>query len=284
MHPDHFNFAFSARQIFWTLTFAAQLVLLVVLLGRDRIRRYPWFTAGITLFALRLMAEVLLAGRMAMLPMQTILLSVSDLGVIVNLLVLVEVAWQAFGKAPRNQWIANTIGVLVVGIGALIVWGPWPQRSDLVWDTVVGRLHLMQLAAIKGDLLVDLLTVEVGLLVLLFGRSFQAGWRSHTQMISIGLSVAALSWLSIVGAWEVISLRVHPKSQAEYQSVLNLGATLMNVNKGVYVAALVWWIVWLWLDEPNKDEPNKDEPESGLPAEEPTAGAPTGNVLPPAGE
>ena len=45
------NFAFSARQILWTLTFAAQLVLLVVLLGRDRARRYPWFTAGVVILA-----------------------------------------------------------------------------------------------------------------------------------------------------------------------------------------------------------------------------------------
>jgi len=32
--------------------------------------------------------------------------------------------------------------------------------------------------------------------------------------------------------------------------VLALGARLVNANKAVYVAVLVWWIVWLWLDEP----------------------------------
>jgi hypothetical protein len=32
----HLNFDFSAVQILWTLTFAGLLVLLVVLLGRDR--------------------------------------------------------------------------------------------------------------------------------------------------------------------------------------------------------------------------------------------------------
>ena len=40
----HFNFGFTTIQVLWTLTFAALLVLLVVLLGRDRARRYPWFT------------------------------------------------------------------------------------------------------------------------------------------------------------------------------------------------------------------------------------------------
>ena len=49
------SFDFLVRQIaiieriIWTLTFAAQLVLLVILMGRDRARRYPWFTTGIVL-------------------------------------------------------------------------------------------------------------------------------------------------------------------------------------------------------------------------------------------
>ena len=41
----HFNFHFTTVQVLWTLTFASLLVLLVVLLGRDRMRRFPWFTA-----------------------------------------------------------------------------------------------------------------------------------------------------------------------------------------------------------------------------------------------
>jgi len=27
---------------------------------------------------------------------------------------------------------------------------------------------------------------------------------------------------------------------------------LWNANKMVYIAALLWWIVWLWLDEPER--------------------------------
>jgi hypothetical protein len=57
----HFTADFFAHQFLWTLTFAAQLVLLATLLGRDRARRYPWFTASIALMALQLMAGVLLS-------------------------------------------------------------------------------------------------------------------------------------------------------------------------------------------------------------------------------
>ena len=64
----HLNFSFSAVQTLWTLTFAALLVLMVVLLGRDRVRHFPWFTTAIVLTALRLLASRLLFGRLATSP------------------------------------------------------------------------------------------------------------------------------------------------------------------------------------------------------------------------
>jgi len=64
MHFNHFNFDFSAVKVLWALTFAALLVLMVVLLGRDRVRRYPFFTASIVLLALRLLMSRLLYGKL----------------------------------------------------------------------------------------------------------------------------------------------------------------------------------------------------------------------------
>jgi hypothetical protein len=247
MHP---HFELPARQILWTLTFAAQLVLLVVLVGRDRARRFPWFTAGIVIFALELMAEVLLAGRMAMIPLQETLLSLADLGVIFSLLVVVEVARRAFSAAPLSQWIVNSVGLLVVAGFLLVFWGPWPHATELALDTLLGKLHLMQLVALKGNMLVDILAIGLGLLIMIFGRHYKAGWRSHTQMISIGLSTAAISWLTSQAVVQSIVRTAHPQNKTEYEHVLNLITNLLNANKAVYVAVLVWWIVWLWLDEP----------------------------------
>jgi hypothetical protein len=246
----HLNWGFSTRQVLWTLTFAAQLVLLVVLLGRDRMRRYPWFTAAGVLFALQLMAEMLLAGRMAMLPFPEILLALGDLAVILGLLVVVEMARRAFAGAPRSLWMVNAAGLLVVASGVLAVWGPWPVWKDMALDTLLGKLRLMQLAAQKGDTLVALLTVGLGLLVVIFGRRFKAGWRSHTQMIVIGLSTAAIALLATQGAVQSIAKMAHPHSRAEYEQILGLVSNLVNANQVVYLAAQLWWIVWLWRDEP----------------------------------
>ena len=246
----HLNLDFSAHQVLWTLNFAAQLVLLVVLLGRDRVRRFPWFTAGIMLVALQLMAEELLAGRIATLLYKEILLALSDLGAIVGLLVLVEVARRVFAGARRPLWIVNTVGLLVVAGSVLVFLGPWPVVKDLALGSMVGKLRMMQLVALKGETLVALLTVELGLLVALFGRRFKAGWRSHAQQIVIGLSTVAITLLTIQAVVQSIVRTVHPKTQYEYDHAVGLLGKLMNANQVVYVAALLWWIVWLWLDEP----------------------------------
>jgi hypothetical protein len=234
----------------WTLTFAAQLVLLMVMLGRDRMRRYPWFTACIALYALRLMAEVLLSGRMAMLPYSVIILSLANLTAIVGLLLLVEVARRAFAGLRRPLWIVNSMGLLAVACGVLAVWGPWPVWKDMALNTTLGKLRLMQLTVQKGEMLAALITVGLGLLVVFFGRRFKAGWRSHAQMIVIGLMAVAVAGLAIQLTVQHIVKTVHPHTRQEYDNILGLIANLVNSKKLVYVAALFWWIVWLWKDEP----------------------------------
>jgi hypothetical protein len=249
MHP---NFHFSALQILWTFTFAAQLVLLVVLMGRDRLRRYPWFSLSILLMALRLMASRLLYGRMASVTLSGIFIVMAALAAIVGFLVLVEMARRAFVGAKRNVWLAVGAGALVVGVGVLAKWGPWPAWQTLKPESALGYLRLLQFGAQKLDMLVDLLTVELGLLVVLLGRRFAAGWRSHTQRIVIGLSTASIAQLGIEVVWQLIAKSAQPHSQAEYERVVGLRDKLFNANGALYVVILVWFIAVLWKDEPGE--------------------------------
>jgi len=268
------------ERVLWTLTFAAQLVLLVVLMGRDRARRYPWFTAAIALAALRLMAEVLLAGRMATLPLQETLVTLADLTAVVGLLVLVELARRAFPGLQRSLWIVNVVGLLVVAGGVLAAWGPWPAWKQLTANPSVSVLNFMLLVAAprdtllvmrgmdKANLLIALLTVGLGLLVVLFGRRFKAGWRSHTQMIVIGLSTVAIAWLAMQGTVQSIVRTAHPQSREAYERILSLVGNLVNADKLVYLCVLLWWIAWLWRDEPGAAKA-APEPAESAPKEEP---------------
>jgi hypothetical protein len=249
MHPHSF---FSAAQLLWTLTFAAQLVLLVVLLGRDRARRFPWFTCSIALVALQLLGSRLLAGRLPPLTLNEIFIPFEDLAAIVSLLVLVELTRRAFAGVARRLWIGWALGLVALAACLLWVWGPWPSWKTLAADSTLATLRLMQLAAEKGNMLADLLAVEAGLLVAALGSRFKAGWRSHPQRILIGLSTAAIAQLAVQGIWQLIALKAAPHNVAEYERILGLGSKLVNANKAVYVLVLVWWIACLWKDEPGE--------------------------------
>jgi hypothetical protein len=246
----HLNFDFSAVQILWTLTFAAVLVLLVVLLGRDRARFYPWFTASITLIGLRLLSSRLLYGRVAPIPMNEIFLTLALIAGVVSLLVLVELARRAFIGASRRAWTIGTLVLLAASGAVLAFWGAWTAWKTLTIDSVIAGLRLEQLITQKLDLLVDMLSIGLGLLIVIFGRRFAAGFRSHTQQIIIGLSTAALAQTAVRAIWQVIASHAAPTSQAEYQRILGLQAKLYNASSFIFVLALIWWIVCLWINEP----------------------------------
>ena len=234
----------------WTLTFASLLVLLVVLMGRDRIRRFPWFTASIVLVALRLLTNRLLHDRVPQLTMAIIAISLADVSVLVSLAVLVEMARRAFKKASALAWAAWTLGMLAIGGVVLWKWGPWPAWKAIAFDTTIARLQFMQLIAVKTGLLADVLSIALGLLVVALGHRYGAGWRSHVQRIMIGLSTASIAQLGAQGIWQIIARHTTPHSQAEYERVLGLQEKLLNTNTAVYVIVLIWWIVCLWMDEP----------------------------------
>jgi hypothetical protein len=245
----HFNFNFSTGQILWTLTFAALLVLLVVLLGRDRVRRFPWFTTSVVLMALDKLAGRLLYPRLPLVLSEEIFLALADLAAIVSLLVVVEMARRAFAGAGRRAWIAATLALLAVGGVVLALWGPWPSFKTLMSASELSVLRLMELFAQKTALLADVLIIQLGLLVALFGRRYNAGWRSHTQQIVTGLSTVAIAQLAIQRTQQLIATHTTIHGAAEYQRVVGLMNKLNDAFAVICLVVLVWWIMCLWIDE-----------------------------------
>ncbi len=244
------HFHFSAQDILWTLAFASELVLLVVLMGRDRIARFPWFTAATVMMALRLLTAKLLSGRLPQMTMAAVFIVMAEIGALLGLLVVLEVARRAFGAVKRSTWLIGAVALLALGAVILRYWGPWPAWKTLTAQSSTSALQLMQLLAQKTSLFVDIENIAVGLLIVMFGSRYKAGWRSHTQQIAIGLSTASLTQLAIGIIWERIAHTASPKSMAEYQHLMDLRDKLFNANSAMFVVVAVWWIVCLWRDEP----------------------------------
>jgi hypothetical protein len=242
-------------------------------MGRDRIARFPWFTAAIVLTTLRLLASKLLFGRLPQMTMGEIFIILADISALVGFLVVLEIARRAFGRVQRATWVTGALILMAIGAVMLKFWGSWPEWKALT-SSAMPVLQLLQLLAQKASLLVDVETILVGLLVVLFGRRYGAGFRTHTQQIIIGLATASLAQLAIQVIWEQIARKAVAHSMAEYQHIMSVRDGLFNTNSGVYVAVVIWWIVCLWRDEPGHPvNAAADVPAAELPAEAGVVGA-----------
>jgi hypothetical protein len=225
------------------------LVLLVVLFGRGRARRYPMFTISIVLIGLNMLAEKLLANRVAPLVSNEIFLVLADLQVIVALLLVIELARQAFSGAKWPGWAAGSL-VLLGGAAAVIAWwGQWPPAKMMLDPTTLGHLHVMQLLAQKGDLFNEALAVELFVLVVIAGRRFKTGWRSHTQQILAGIATNSAMLIIARVIWEKLA-RNPMRTRDDFNHNTDLQTHLQNAYGMVVLAVMVWWIICLWIDEP----------------------------------
>lgn len=269
----HFHFPFTAIDILWTLTFAAHLVLIVVLLGRDRARRFPLFTASVAFTAFRLLITKLLMGRVPQMTMMEIVIVTAVVGVVLGLLVLVELARHAFHSARRGAWLSGALVVMAAGALVLAFWGSWPH-----WVQVkqASPWELLQLMAQKGSLLLDVENIAVGLAIILLGYRCAGGWRSHTQRIVIGLSTASMGTIAVQAIWQAIAHHSQPRSMAEYQHLIGLREKLFNANSALFLAVLVWWIVTLWMDEPGQNPSAQEEQGDAVAALEARPGSAAG--------
>jgi hypothetical protein len=238
------------NQVLWTLTFAAHLTLMVVLIGRERLRRFPCFAAAIVLYALRLLAEVMLMGRLPMIPYRVAIVFFALMTPLVGLLVAVELARRAFAKAPARGWRIAAPIALVLAAAVTFFWGQWPIFHGFSWQNLFAMLSLLQFTAQKLDHFYDVLIIEAALLILFFGARYGAGWRSHARRVAVGVATVALAWIAIQASWLTVVANARPRTQQEYEQLVNLGAILGDLQKCIYLAATLWWIYSLWKQEP----------------------------------
>jgi hypothetical protein len=254
----------NTEQILWALVLAAHLVLLVVLLGRDRTKSFPWFTASIVIATVRLLADHLLNGKLTAVAFYWQSYTASIVASLIGLVVLRELARMVFasGKAGKilnaKGWAGGFLLTLAIAAVAVWLWGPWPALATLRAEPALFSLRLVWLTASKLDVLVGVLAIELTVLLLLFGRRFGFPLATHAQQIAIGLSTAAISRFAVAGISEAIKKSVHLTSQEQYDHVVRILTNLDNARFALWFLVVVWWTAWLWRDErgPGDDGPS----------------------------
>jgi hypothetical protein len=215
-------------------------------MGRDRMRRFPWFSAAIAFTALQLMASQILIGRIPPMAAKQLFLSMAALTGFFNIMVAVEIARRAFGKVKRAYWLVGALAAIAVGAVVLATWGKWPPMEML---SRMPSINVLQLIAQKALLLGNVEWAFVGLLVVLLGSRVGAGFRTHVQQIAVGLMTAAIAQMSFQAIWEHIARAAMTRPTDEQYKALQVGDKLFNANRVIYLLALIWWIVCLWRDE-----------------------------------
>ncbi|WP_420237729.1 hypothetical protein ACOBR2_19385 [Telmatobacter bradus] len=251
----HLDFGFHFVQVLWALSFAALLVLEVILLGKDRARRFPLFAISIALVTLRLLTSRLLYGRLDPLKMNFIFLGLAVAISTANLAVLVELARRSFTGASRKAWLICSAAFLVISGAVVAVWGLWPSWQTLAGHGTLSVLRFMQLYAQRADMLACMLAILLCLLVVFTGRRFGAGWRSHGLRLILGVAVYAAAQLAARGVWQYIATHVVPHSREEYENIVGLQEKIYNGSSVVYIVVLLWWIFALWQQDPNHPDP-----------------------------
>ena len=258
----------SLEQILWALVFAAHLVLLVVLLGRDRIQRLPWFTALTILSALRLLTDHLLQGKLSTFAFYWQSYALLIAASLFLFGVLIELARLTFGRGCRRgkplsplAWQAWTFLILAIAVAVLIEWGPWPDLKAMQANRQAYPLLLTVVVALKSELFVSMLAILTGLLMMLFGRRFGNGFRSHPVQIILGLSTAAVARLTVEGITDRIKVTHRITNRADYDRILHLFNRLDNARLVVWLLVILWWIYALWHDEPGTASPEAARPD-----------------------
>lgn len=250
----------NIEQFLWAMVLAAHLLLLIVLMGRERTTRFPWFTAWVGLAAVSLVANHMLHGKLTTIAFYWQNYSALAIESILGILVLRELAKLIFssGRNGRvlkaNGWIGWTLVTVAIAAAGVWAWGPWPTKAALQAEKDQLPLLITILIGMKGQLFVSILMVEATLLFRIFGSRFGAGWRSHAQQVALGISTNALAFLAVQGITDIISHTAHPKTRPEYDHLVHMITNLENGRTVVWFLALVWCIVWLWRNEPGAPE------------------------------
>jgi hypothetical protein len=221
----------------WMAGLVAHLLLLLILLVRGRIARYPIFTALIVFYIVRsVLPEMSFTHTLSQTAYLWLFWSFEIGDVLLRALVLGEVIWHAFrGTQVQPVRVVAWSAVAVAASAALAVLAG-PMQSILVWSIFA-----------KGNVAVAILSL-ITLAVLIFTRPRTGlAWRSHEFAIGNGLAFYALVFLVLQGMRMWGGGAASPHASGQHVSMLRLW---MQASAAVaYLLVVFYWLVAMWFDD-----------------------------------
>ena len=218
--------------VLWAVAFLGNAALLLVMLWRRRARDFPYFFSWIA-FGVFDTACLFLIYRFSSQSVYAWVYWLSAfIDISIQVVVVFELANHVF-RSPDSTSESMRSLVRKVGIVAtLVAFGlacgvhPSAPRSLDAWE-------------VRGNLFASLLICELFTVVIVLSQKFGFGWRSHAVGLGAGLTL-----------WAIVSLSVD-LLHGYWGAVLHF-KELEHVRMFSNLAAIAFWLVTLWRDEPKR--------------------------------
>lgn len=217
----------------WAATFGEDVLLILVLFFRGRVRRFPAFTALISLDVIRNAALVLIERSDTKATYFYAYWSLALVDVLLQLSVLYAIASGVF--RPTGKWAKDAVGGLI----ALAVVGA-AVATFLTWIPDPVAVLRLQIVVLKGNFFSALLLSELS--VGIFALSVRAGlaWTTHVARIMHGFIAYSLCTLAVETARTYFGVA---QGSHAYSS-------LSHTRIVVYALCMAYWIVTLFWNAP----------------------------------
>jgi hypothetical protein len=216
--------------VIWVAVFLGHATLLFILIVRGRWRKFPLFTAFVSFEATLSVALYSIYEHSSPIWYARVYWSTSFLDFALQVGVIWEIA--RIVMRPTGTWVRDAKKQFILwGAAGIFLAAALPF---LVTPPATGFLDRLEE---RGNLFTSLVICELIAVVTRTSRTLGLGWRNHVMALGNG-------WT----AWAVVAILVdglHSYFGAErYFSVLE------HLRMLVYLAALGYWMVQFWLEEP----------------------------------
>jgi hypothetical protein len=222
----------------WAAGFIGHAALFSVLIYRRRWREIPVFTAYMAFQSVLTPVLFAIYRHGSLFWYARVYWSSAVLDFALQVGIVMEIAYIVL--RPTGTWVrdAKKLFFLSGGGGVLLAAG-------LAWIVSPPAANVLDRWEVRGNLFTSLVICELFVLMTMTANRLGLGWRSHVMALGQGLT----AWASV--AVLIDALHSYFGTEREF-------AVLEHVRMLVYLAALVYWGVQLWLDEPAR-QPISDE-------------------------
>jgi hypothetical protein len=216
--------------VFWVAGFLGNAVLFSILMIRRRCREFPVFTALIGFYAARSILLYTIYLHSSRIWYARVYWSADLLDFVLQFGVIWEIA--RIVMRPTGSWVRDAKKQFMLWGAAGIL-----LAAALPWLVSPPAASLLDRLEVRGNLFTSLVICELIAVVTRTSRSLGLGWRNHVMVLGNG-------WT----AWAVAAILVD--GLHSYFGAERYFTNLEHVRMFVYLAALGYWIVQFWLEEP----------------------------------